>query len=231
MSETRPIRKHGEVLQEFLDLKGKRVLDVGCGDGALARLMTRAGARVTGIECAQGQLDRARAAKPAGEEVYLFGYGESLPLCEDSFDILVYFNALHHVPVEVQPCAMQEAARVLKPSGLLYIQEPIAEGPYFELTRKVDDETEVRAKAYKVLREAVAKGWFTEEAELEYITKFVYRDVEDFLDRIVAVDENRREKVSALESSLREAFLASAERQEEGYCFNNPARVNLLRRA
>ena len=39
-----PRRKHSAVLREILPLAGARITDIGCGDGGLVRLMTRAGA-------------------------------------------------------------------------------------------------------------------------------------------------------------------------------------------
>ncbi|MEE9479068.1 MAG: methionine biosynthesis protein MetW, partial [Kiloniellales bacterium] len=45
-----PARTHGEVLHETLSLSGLRVLDIGCGDGSLVRLMTRQSAKATGLE-------------------------------------------------------------------------------------------------------------------------------------------------------------------------------------
>ena len=229
-AKTRPLRKHGDVLRANIGLSGKRILDVGCGEGSLVRLMTREGARVTGLECSDGQINRARAAKTVCDEIYLFGYGENLPLCEESFDAVIYFNALHHVPIGSQIPALQEAHRVLKHGGFLYIQEPIAEGSYFEITRTIDDETEVRASAYRALRSVVTPGLFVEELELEYLAPISYPDVETFLERIVSVDETRRDAVNKAEASLREGFLASAVRRDNDYCFENPARLNLLRK-
>ena len=131
-----PRRKHIEVLRELLPLKGARVADVGCGDGAVARLMTREGARVTGIECGEAQLEKARAAKTVGDELYIYGYGENLPLADASFDIVVYFNALHHVPMNVQGVALREARRILKPAGLLYIQEAVPDADEFAVSEE-----------------------------------------------------------------------------------------------
>ncbi|MFQ5467738.1 MAG: class I SAM-dependent methyltransferase, partial [Kiloniellaceae bacterium] len=126
-----PRRTHRDVLEEYLALAGARVADIGCGDGALARAHTGAGARVTGIDPSEGQIARARAAEPAGDEDYVLAGAEALPLPDGSLDIAIFFNALHHVPVPLQGQALEEAARALKPGGLLYIVEPIAAGRYF----------------------------------------------------------------------------------------------------
>ena len=223
-----PRRKHAEVLGELLPLKGARVLDVGCGDGAVARLMTRAGARVTGIECGEEQLARARAAAAVGDEIYLYGYGEALPLADASFDIVVYFNALHHVPVAAQGLALAEARRVLKPDGLLYIQEPVAAGRLFEAVRLLDDETEVRAAAYRQIAAARARGDFEERREFHYQVPLSYDSYAAFEATLLAVDSGRAAQLSEVALSLREAFLAGAEKRDGAFRFDSPARVNLL---
>jgi len=51
LNKTIPHRTNSEVLTASLDLSGKKVVDVGCGEGNLVRLMTRHGAKVFGIEC------------------------------------------------------------------------------------------------------------------------------------------------------------------------------------
>ena len=223
-----PRRKHGEVLRENLPLKGARVLDIGCGDGALVRLMTREGARVTGVECSTGQLERARGATPAGDEDYLFAFGESLPVSDGSVDIAVYFNALHHVPVAEQPQALAEAYRVLKGGGLLYIQEPIAGGAYFELVRAIEEETFVRAKALEAIRTAVAEGLYREEKEYSYLFPLRFADYDAFEQRVIAVDRTREPLVAKMRTSLREAFEAAAIKRDDAFWFDNPARLNLL---
>jgi hypothetical protein len=225
-----PRRTHWEVMEETLALDGARVADIGCGDGALVRRMAKAGARVTGIDPSEGMLGRARAADPAGGEDYVQGYAEDLPIADGELDIAVFFNSLHHVPVERQTKALQEAARALKPGGLLCAVEPIAEGPRFELTRRIEDETEVRAKAYEELRAAARGPDFEEQRELVYLTETRNESFEALRDGIIAVDETRRAKVEAEEASLRAAFEATASKRDGYFVLEQPARLNLLRR-
>ncbi len=223
-----PRRTHREVIEETLELDGLRLADIGCGDGALVRLTTRLGARVTGIDPSESQLGRARAADPVGEEDYLQGVGEDLPLPDASLDVAVFFNSLHHVPVEHQGAALAEAARALKPGGLLYVVEPIAAGPHFSVTRLIDDETLVRNKAYLALQAAFEGPDFEASQEFSYLIEIRYDDFEACREHLIAVDENRRPTVEAQEAELRAAFEANAEPRDDGFTFAQPARLNLL---
>lgn len=224
-----PHRKHSEVLRDHLRLQGARVLDVGCGDGSLVRLLARQGAEVTGLDPSEGQLSRARAAEPAADECFLRAVAESLPFIDGIFDAVIFFNALHHVPVESQAPALAEAARCLKAGGLLYVQEPVAEGNYFELLRPVEDETLVRAKAYEAVKSAVASG-LREETELVYLAPHKIPDFETLKARLLAVDPGRRERLRGVEGSLRAAFASVGEKRDGATWFSIPSRLNLLRR-
>jgi len=229
MSE--PLRRsHREVLEQTLALQGARVADIGCGNGRLTRVLAAAGARVTGVEPAAAQLARARDAAAVADEDYVQAGAEALPFPNGTLDIAVFFNSLHHVPVELQGRALDEAARALKPGGVLYVVEPIAEGPHFEVVRPVEDETRVRACAYAALQSAAANGAFEQVSETIYVTAARYADFAEFRDHIVAVNEARRPTVERNEDSLRAAFARLAERNEAGWSLDQPCRLTLLRR-
>lgn len=228
---TLPRRKHREVIEELLELDGARIADIGCGDGAMARLLTRLGARVTGIEPSENQLARARAAEPAGDEDYLQGVAEDLPLPDASLDVALFFNSLHHVPVEHQAKALKEAARALKPGGQLCIIEPIAEGPHFQANRIIEDETLVRDMAYLALQAAFEGPDFESDHEFSYMTEVRYADFETFRNGMVAVDERRRAKVEAQEAEFRAAFETNAEDRGGKFALDQPIRLNLMVRA
>jgi len=229
--ESLPRRKHREVIEELLELDGARVADIGCGDGALTRLMTRLGARVTGIDPSGGQLARARAAAPAGDEDYIEGVAEDLPLPDASLDVAVFFNSLHHVPAAQQAKAIAEAARALKPEGLLCVIEPLAEGPNFETNRIIEDETGVRDMDYLTLQAAFAGPNFLSDHEFTYMTEIRYADFETFRDGMIAADERRRDVVTAHESELRATFEANAEPRDGKFTLDQPIRLNLMMRA
>jgi SAM-dependent methyltransferase len=228
-SDEPPRRRHLEVLRELLPLKGRRVIDVGCGDGALVRALTRAGARVAGVEVDEAMLAPARAAAPAGDERYVEGRGELLPFPDESADIVIYFNSLHHVPAGLQANALLEACRVLVADGYLCIVEPLAEGPYFELLQPIEDETAVRAHTYRVIQDTI-DAELAGERELIYIVPLRFSSFEEWTKHFLAVDPARREVLERRRAELAERFERLAQRQGGAFHFEQPARLNLLRK-
>src|SRR5579862_4042989 len=89
-----------DLLDELLgDVAGRDVLDVGCGGGWLVRRLAAAGARVVGVDPLADALARARTEDPDGAGRYLEAGAQELPFDDRSFDAVVFFNSLHHVPV------------------------------------------------------------------------------------------------------------------------------------
>jgi ubiquinone/menaquinone biosynthesis C-methylase UbiE len=216
-----------EAVVEVLEARGKTIIDVGCGDGAIVRHLTRLGGKVFGVEIAEQQLARALSAEAAGGESYHVGSGEALPFDDTVADAVLYLNSLHHVPVDAMDAALEEAARVLKRDGQLIVIEPLAAGSYFETMRPIEDETEVRAEAYRRLLNPPLS--LTSEGETVYETILRFRDVNHFLQAVTAPDPARREKLPLVEDELRRRFDANAGRDADGFLFTAPMRRNVLR--
>jgi ubiquinone/menaquinone biosynthesis C-methylase UbiE len=183
-----------EALTDTVALRGKTVVDIGCGDGALVRRMITAGANAIGVDVT---VDRARAVDPAGR--YLMGGAENIPLPDASVDVAVLMRSLHHVPNPHD--AFPELKRVVR--GEVYIAEPLATGEYFELMRPVDDETEVRAKAQEAITHAQG---FERVKTFDYDVVLALEHFETFRDRVLYADASRADQFAALEPQLRERF-------------------------
>jgi len=223
-------RTNSEVLVATLDLHDKKAVDVGCGEGHLVRLMTRHGAKAFGVDSSAQQLEQAHAQKPVGDEVYFEGCAEKLPFDSDSVDMVVFFNSLHHVAVDKMKTALQEAHRVLKTAGVLYVCEPVAEGPHFELMRPVHDETRVRAAAYKALQKSARLG-FVPQNEFSYTHPALHEDFSTFKDRMLRINPHRVDDFAALEGDLQDAFERLGVVVTDGVSFDQPMRVNVFHKA
>jgi len=100
------------------DLKGKLVLDVGCGMGRFAEVATRWGARVIGIDLsAAAQV----AARNLGDREFVALQADvfALPFAPETFDYIYSIGVLHHTP----DCeaAVKALPKFLKPGGYLAV--------------------------------------------------------------------------------------------------------------
>jgi SAM-dependent methyltransferase len=100
------------------DVRGRRVLEVGCGAAQCARWLSGAGARVVGVDLSAGQLEHARRlAGRTGVVVPLVqADAQLLPFADGVFDLAC--SAFGAVPFVADSAAvMREVARVLAPGG------------------------------------------------------------------------------------------------------------------
>jgi SAM-dependent methyltransferase len=100
------------------DLRGRRVLEVGCGSAPCSRWLAGRGADPVGLDLSGAMLRHAAAAnRRTGIEVPLVQAGaEHLPFADASFDLAC--SAFGAVPFVAEPGrVMREVARVLRPGG------------------------------------------------------------------------------------------------------------------
>ena len=125
-SEFRPLHQINPLrldwIQTLVPLKGKQVLDVGCGGGILSDAMARAGAHVTGIDLATkslkvAQLHALETQTPnvSYREVSAEALAADKPA---SFDVVTCMEMLEHVP---DPESVVKAcATLVKPGGWVF---------------------------------------------------------------------------------------------------------------
>lgn len=211
---------------DLMDVRGKNVVDVGCGAGELVRGLTGKGASVIGIDL-PFMLEKAKAETPAGNETYIEGGAEVLPLDDRSMDLVVYFASFHHIPEQGMEPAMKEAHRVLKPGGKILFLEPVGvEGSYFELIRLVDDEREVQQLAKKMIDNAPGFDFKHIKEEMFYFERSLV-DYGNILDKFVD-DEEKRNECRAQAKKITERLSKESGTTIDDYRYRSIGRINVL---
>jgi ubiquinone/menaquinone biosynthesis C-methylase UbiE len=125
-------------------VNGKRVLDAGCGAGALAEALLQRDAVVTGLELSERMAEIARTRLGERATVHVGDLAQPLTMFEDgSFDLIATSLVLHYL--EHWEPTLREFARVLVPSGAVTLSTHhptmdwrLAGGSYFE-TRQITE--------------------------------------------------------------------------------------------
>jgi len=110
---------HEGALRRLGPKPGERILDLGCGSGALMELLARAGARGVGVDYSRVSLGVARNALACGRLV--LGTAPSLPFCDACFDRVASLGVLGYLSRADLARALAECARVLRPGGRIVI--------------------------------------------------------------------------------------------------------------
>jgi SAM-dependent methyltransferase len=101
-------------------VRGRRLLNVGCGPGGFSAIAHRAGAEVWGVDASAEAVALAAVRTPDAHA--LLAEAEALPLPDRSFDIVYCYSTLEHVTSARR--AVCEMVRVLRPDGVLYLHTP-----------------------------------------------------------------------------------------------------------
>lgn len=131
------------------DVAGREVLDLACGAGYGSAILSAAGARrVLGVDVALEAVAHARASSGEGP-LFLAADGMGLPFADHRFDRIVAFEILEHV--KDPEALLFEAARVLRPGGLLILSTPEREA-YHEARGGVPNPYHVQELSVSELR-------------------------------------------------------------------------------
>ncbi len=125
------------ILQHLGDLRGKYLLDLGCGAGENSVYFATKGARCVAADYSPGMVDVALKLA-AANQVEVEGKvvnAMAIDFPDNTFDMVYASNLLHHIP---DPrLAIQEMYRVLKPGGKACFWDPLKHNPVINVYRRI----------------------------------------------------------------------------------------------
>jgi len=218
-------KSHRDALLETIGpVSGLDIVDVGCGEGDLARALAALGARVIGYDPFMSET--AWTAHGSGSYRLVKASADALPMSNASADLVLFIFSLHHVPAAKLDAALAEARRVLRPSGRLYVAEPVPEGPHQFIMELFHDETSVRKAAADALARS-AKPNFATDRVSRYIDERRFTGFDDFAGRMIA---NMRFNGYTKDAVLAPAVRARFEQTFAAHAgkFDQPVRVDFF---
>jgi len=146
------------ILQQLGDIRGKRLLDLGCGAGENSVYFAQKGANCVAADYSPGMVEVALKLA-AANGVSIEGHtanAMALDFADNTFDIVYASNLLHHIPDP--KIALKEMHRVLKPGGKACFWDPLKHNPVINVYRRMatevrtDDEMPLDINIIKVVK-------------------------------------------------------------------------------
>ncbi len=148
------------------------VLDVGCGTGALTKVLYDKGLKVTGVDPASGMLKQANnRLKNDDIEFIQIEAGEQLPFPDNTFDIVISSYVAHGLKSKERMKLYKEMKRVSKRYVILHdynetrglittIVEFLEGGDYFNFIKVVKDELNSIFQKVQVVNVDTRAAWY-----------------------------------------------------------------------
>lgn len=157
------------------------VLDLGCGDGQIARALAENGAEVLGVDPTQLHIDIA--TQRGGGPQYVLGGATDIPAPDNSFDAVVACLVFEHIDQLEE--AMAEVARVLKPGGQFsfFLNHPLLQTPG---SGWIDDHIIDPPEQYWRIGPYLVETETIEEVEKDVFIRFVHRPLSRYLNALIA---------------------------------------------
>ena len=159
----------------------KNILDVGCGDGQIARALAQQGSTVLGVDPTQMHIDVAN--ERGGGPTYKLGGATKLPAEDGSMDAVIACLVFEHI--DEMDAAVAEVARVLRPGGQFsfFLNHPLLQTPG---SGWIDDHIIDPPEQYWRIGPYLVEAESIEEVELNVYIRFIHRPLNRYINALIS---------------------------------------------
>jgi SAM-dependent methyltransferase len=157
------------------------ILDVGCGDGQIARALAVQGCTVLGVDPTQLHIDIAN--ERGGGPTYVLGGATKLPAEDGSMDAVIACLVFEHI--DEMDAAVAEVARVLRPGGQFsfFLNHPLLQTPG---SGWIDDHIIDPPEQYWRIGPYLVEAESVEEVELNVYIRFIHRPLSRYINALIS---------------------------------------------
>lgn len=157
----------------------QRVLDIGCGDGQISRLVAVSGATVVGVDPTWNQIRVAH--ERGGGAQYVRSAADRLPFADASFDAAVACLVFEHIDAVDE--AIAEVARVVAPGGrfCFFLNHPLLQTPG---SGWIDDQILDPPEQYWRIGAYLDEAVSIEQVELGVYIRFIHRPLSRYVNTL-----------------------------------------------
>lgn len=199
---------HGRMLESMKfvankDIKDKTILDVGCGYGwCEVNFLERGARKIVGIEVSEEDLKTVKSNLKDKRVSFKVAGATKLPFKDNSFDTVVSWEVIEHIPKNTEDIFFSEVQRVLKKGGAFYLSTPhhaffsTYTDPAYWLTGHRHYSRELLTKLgkmnnFKIKKIMILGGYWTMISLLNmYISKWIFRRQRFFNNFFVKKDDD-----------------------------------------
>jgi SAM-dependent methyltransferase len=157
------------ILGRMGELRGQRLLDIGCGLGESSVYFALQGAQVTATDLSPGmvatavELGRLHGVGVDG----IVAPGEELPVPSNHYDFVYAANTLHHVTEREK--LLQHIQRALKPGGTVFLWDPLDYNPVINVYRQMATQVRTMDESPLTFKDvALARKYFPNARHREF---------------------------------------------------------------
>ena len=163
------------------DIKGKEVLEIGCGKGRITRDLAMHARRVMATDPDAEAIRKAMVVITTDNVTFMQTPTGMPDLPTETFDVVIYTLSLHHVPVAEMTGSLRKAASLLRKDGVIVVVEPGDGGSFTEAKERFGagsgDERSAKESAIRAMH--TLDGWTVGET-IHFRALFHFDDDNDF---------------------------------------------------